>query len=167
VTRARLLLNMFLGAAASVAALLIVMGRERDNRSSGRFDVTGKVDHFAGPTPVISRFSATAKNANGDVIYRWRFDDGTTSREQSVTHSFKRAGYYQVILDARDEEGNNDRETFLLGAWPPKQWADSLRTTITPEFAAAAQRVQQRRTKVRHAEVRERLRRLARGQTEG
>ena len=86
----------------------------------GNFDVTGNADQFAGPTPLISRFTASAKNANGDVAYRWRFDDGTTSEEQNPTHTFPRAGYYTVILDACDEDGNNDRQTFLLGAWPPQ-----------------------------------------------
>ena len=85
--------------------------------------MTGKVDHFAGPTPLIVRLNATSKNADGDVLYRWRFDDGTSSTKPEVTHTFPRAGYYQVILDARDESGNNDRETFLFGAWPPGQWA--------------------------------------------
>ena len=80
----------------------------------------GKVDQFAGPTPLVARLKASSKNGDGDVLYRWRFDDGTSSTEQEVTHTFPRAGYYQVILDARDESGDNDRETFLFGAWPPR-----------------------------------------------
>ena len=110
---------------------------------------------------------AEAKNASGDVIYRWRLDDGTTSGKPRVAHSFGRAGYYQVILDARDEAGNNDRETFLLGVWPRVQWAKAMEESLTPARARAAQEVQQRRTDVRRMEIRRKLRRLAREQTGG
>ena len=40
------------------------------------------------------------QDRRGKVIYRWRFDDGTISSAPTATHSFRRAGYYQVILDA-------------------------------------------------------------------
>ena len=138
-----------------------------DKKGDGKFDVSGKVDHFAGPTPLVARLSASSRNATGDVIYRWRFDDGTSSTEPEVTHTFKRAGYYQVILDARDESGNNDRETFLFGAWPPKQWSEAQRTPLTKKGALDAQKVQQARTDRRRAELREELRRRAREQIEG
>ena len=75
-------------------------------------------------------------DAVADVIYRWRFDDGTTSQEQNPTHSFTRAGYYTVILDARDEDGNNDRQTFLLGVWPGQQWSKAQRTPLTKKGAS-------------------------------
>src|SRR4051812_45706674 len=130
---------------ASVASLL-VGGCGEDEQRGGKFNVKASVDHYAGPSPLITRFSATSKAASGDVIYRWRFDDGTISARRGVTHKFARAGYYQVILDARDEAGNNDRETFLLGAWPPKLWAHAQTTAMTPNFARAAQRGQTRRT---------------------
>ena len=101
------------------------------------------------------------------MIYRWRFDDGTTSQEQNPTHTFPRAGYYTVILDAIDEEGNNDRQTFLLGAWPPQQWSKAQRTPLTKKGARDAQQIQQERTDARHAEIRKRLRERAREQIEG
>lgn len=138
-----------------------------DKGSDGRFNVSGKVDHFAGPTPLVARLSASSRNADGDVLYRWRFDDGTSSTEPEVTHTFKRAGYYQVILDARDESGNNDRETFLFGAWPPTQWSEAQRTPLTKKGALQAQKVQQARTEKRRAELREELRRKAREQIQG
>jgi hypothetical protein len=149
------------------AALAIAACGGDDGGGNGNFDVSGDADRFAGPTPLVSRFSADAKNASGDVIYRWRFDDGTTSEEQNPTHTFKRAGYYTVILDARDESGNNDRQTFLLGAWPPQQWAEAQRSPLTKKGALQAQRVQQRRTDARQAEIRRALRQRAREQIEG
>lgn len=138
-----------------------------DKGSSGKFDVSGKVDNFAGPTPLTARLSASSKNADGKVIYRWRFDDGTSSRQPEVTHTFSRPGYYQVFLDARDESGNNDRETFLFGAWPPQQWSQAQRTPLTKKGALQAQKVQQARTDKRRKELREELRRRAREQIAG
>ena len=132
--------------------------------SGARFDVSGKVDHFAGPTPLVVRFSATSKNGDGDVLYRWRFDDGTATTKPEVTHTFPRPGYYQVILDARDENGDNDRESFLFGAWSPSQWAKAQRTPLTKQGAKRTQRGQQARTDVRRAELRKVLRRRAREQ---
>jgi PKD domain-containing protein len=154
-------------AVACGAALFVSACGGDDGGSSGTFDVSGNADRFAGPTPLVSRFTAKAKNAKGDVIYRWRFDDGTTSDEQNPTHQFPRAGYYTVILDARDETGNNDRQTFLLGAWPPKQWAEAQRTPLTKKGAQQAQRVQQARTDARHREIRRDLQKRAREQIQG
>ena len=142
-------------------------GGDDGGNGGGKFEVSGKVDHYAGPTPLVVRLAASSKNADGDVIYRWRFDDGTSSTNPEVTHRFDRAGYYQVILDARDESGNNDRESFLFGAWPPKQWAEAQRTPLTKRGALTAQRVQQQRTDKRREELREELRRRAREQIEG
>jgi len=138
-----------------------------DSGGGGKFNVSGKVDHFAGPTPLVVRLNATSKNADGKVIYRWRFDDGTASTKPEVTHTFPKAGYYQVILDGRDEKGNNDRETFLFGAWPPGQWNKAQRTPLTKKGALQAQRVQQKRTDERRKALREELRRRAREQIQG
>jgi hypothetical protein len=138
-----------------------------DGGNEGRLNVTGEVDQFAGPTPLIVRMKASSKGADGKVLYRWRFDDGTSSTEQEVTHRFPRAGYYQVILDARDESGDNDRESFLFGAWPPEQWSRAQRTPLTKKGALQAQKVQQQRTDERRKALREELRRRAREQIEG
>jgi hypothetical protein len=156
--------------AALAIGALTALGCGDDNKGSdnkGRFDVSGKVDRFAGPTPLIARLKASSKNAVGDVRYRWRFDDGTSSTSEEVVHKFTRAGYYQVILDGRDESGNNDRESFLFGAWPPKQWATAQSTPLTKKGARTAQRVQQQRTDERRAALRKVLRQRAREQIEG
>jgi hypothetical protein len=72
-----------------------------------------------------------------------------------------------VILDARDSSGDNDRETFLFGAWPPGQWSKAQRTPLTKKGALNAQKVQQERTDKRRAALREDLRRKAREQIQG
>jgi hypothetical protein len=134
-------------------------GGDDGGGGKGKFDVKGNVDHFAGPTPLIVRFTASSKNGKGDVLYRWRFDDGTSTTNPNVTHTFKRAGYYQVILDARDESGNNTRQSLLLGAWPPRQWAEAQTKPLTKKGALATQKIQQRRTDVRHRELARTVRR--------
>jgi len=149
------------------AVAVIGCGGDDKSDGGGRLNVTGEVDHFAGPTPPIVRMKATSKNGDGKVLYRWRFDDGTSSTEPEVTHKFPKAGYYQVILDARDESGDNDRESFLFGAWPPEQWARAQRTPLTKKGALQAQRVQQQRTDERRKALRQELRRRAREQIEG
>jgi PKD domain len=161
-------MKLFSVAAATLAAALFMVACGGDDGGGdGNFKLTATTDRFAGPTPLVSRFTAEAKNAKGDVIYRWRFDDGTTSEEQNPLHRFPRAGYYTVILDARDEDGNNDRQTMLLGAWPPKQWAEAQRTPLTKKGARDAQRVQQARTDARLKEIRKKLQARARQQIEG
>jgi hypothetical protein len=167
VNPARLYKVILMMAVALAAAVFVASCGGDDNGGGGTFSVTGDADQFAGPTPLISRFSAKAKNAKGDVAYRWRFDDGTTSEEQNPTHTFPRAGYYTVILDARDEDGFNARQTFLLGAWPQKQWAEAQRTPLTKKRAKDAQKVQQHRTDVRHQEIRRKLQQRAREQIQG
>jgi hypothetical protein len=167
VNRARLFKLFFVVAAAFAAALFVTACGGDDGGGGGTFDVSGNADSFAGPAPLISRFTAESKHANGDVLYHWRFDDGTTSQEQNPTHSFKTAGYYTVILDARDEDGNNDRQTFLLGAWPTQQWTKAQNQPLTKERAKQAQRTQQARTDKRHVEIRKQLRKRAREQVEG
>jgi PKD domain-containing protein len=131
-----------------------------DNKKSGTgtLSVSVDADRFAGPTPLNVKFSAKPKNAVGEVHYRWRFDDGTQSEGESPSHSFPRAGYYTVILDVRDESGNNTRQSLLLGAWPPQQWATAQTKPLTKKGAINTQKVQQHRTDVRHAELRREFR---------
>jgi PKD domain len=128
-------------------------GGDDNNKGSGTLEVKADTDRFAGPVPLSSKFSAKAKNADGEVHYRWRFDDGTQSEEQNPSHTFPRPGYYTVILDARDESGNNSRQSLLLGAWPAKQWAVAQTKPLTKSGAIHTQKVQQARTDKRHREL--------------
>jgi hypothetical protein len=134
-------------------------GESNDRKADGTLQLSADADRFAGPSPLNVRFSAKPKNAAGDVHYRWRFDDGTQSEDQNPAHSFPRAGYYTVIVDARDESGSNTRQSLLLGAWPPRQWANAQTKPMTPVLAKRVQEVQQRRTDMRHTQLRTELRR--------
>jgi hypothetical protein len=147
---------------AVLATALIAAGCGGDDKKSGgSLTADASADHFAGPVPLNVRFSAKAHHTTGKVLYRWRFDDGTSSYDQNPTHSFPRAGYYTVILDVRDESGNNTRQSLLLGAWPPKQWAAAQHTPLTKKRALQTEKVQQARTDARHRDLREAQRRAA------
>jgi PKD domain len=138
-------------------------GGEQAQEGRGEaLSLTVDADRFAGPSPLNVKFSAKPKGAVGEVHYRWRFDDGTHSEDPGPTHSFTRPGYYTVVVDARDESGNNARQSMLLGAWPPRQWAQSQTRRITPRYARRIQRVQQQRTDARHDDLRKELRRRIR-----
>ena len=150
--RYRLIHAAFVPGVLALALLGAGCGGGDDDKGSGTIEVKGNVDRYAGPVPLTSKFAATVKNGKGKVYYRWRFDDGTQSEKQTTTHTFPRPGYYTVILDARDETGNNSRSSFLLGAWPVKQWAKAQTTPITKESAIRTQKVQQARTDKRRKE---------------
>jgi hypothetical protein len=149
------LLKLALVPGALLALILIGAGcgGSSDKKSGGTLSLSVNADRFAGPTPLNTHFTAQPKDAQGQVHYRWRFDDGTASEEQNPAHSFPRAGYYTVIVDARDESGNNTRQSLLLGAWPPAQWASAQTKPLTKKGAISTQKIQQHRTDVRHAEL--------------
>lgn len=128
-------------------------GGDDEKKGSGTIQVTVDADRFAGPVPLNVKFSAKPKDAQGKVHYRWRFDDGTQSEDQAPTHSFPRPGYYTVILDARDESGNNTRQSLLLGAWPQRQWARAQTTPLNKKSAVQTQKIQQKRTDARRREL--------------
>ena len=127
-----------------------------DAGSQGTLGLSVRADRFAGPTPVRVSFSAKASGAQGAVRYRWCFDDGKQSPAQKPIHTFRRAGYYSVVVQAKDASGNTARKPVLIGAWPPKQWANAQRRPITKKGAERAQRVQRRRTRARRKQLQRR-----------
>jgi hypothetical protein len=113
------------------------------------FHMYADADRYAGAPPLKINFKAQAYRASGPVSYSWRFDDGTTSREQNPTHTFKQAGTYRVIVDAKEEQKKklNDRWNLVVGVWPKKVWnAKGEPGTLSKENIAKLQRDQKRRT---------------------
>jgi hypothetical protein len=121
--------------------------------SAGTLALSVDADRYAGPRPLSVTFSAAAPKAQGSVRYRWCFDDGTLSQDQNPTHSFRRAGYYTVVLQAKDESGQEDRQSLLIGAWPRWQWAAAQRKPLTKKAAIRAQRTQHQRTRKRRKQL--------------
>jgi hypothetical protein len=117
-----------------------------------RFHVQTKASKFAGPVPLQIKFNVIPFKEDGDVEYRWRFDDGTTSNAQNPVHTFKKPGYYQVLMDARDEQSNT-RWNLFVGAWGAVEWekAQKRPRPLTKKEAAKVRRRQWKRTHDRRA----------------
>src|SRR5262249_3178503 len=90
--------------------------------ASAEFSADADADPYAGPAPMSVRFSATASNASGRVSYAWSFDDGETSTERKPVHVYRKHGWYEVTMNARDEAGHSYRMNLLLHAWRPRDW---------------------------------------------
>ena len=129
-------------------------GKKRDrNAEREGFHTAPRATRFAGPAPLRIRFAARPANASGEVQYRWRFDDGTSSNEENPSHSFK-AGTYNVLLVARDARAN-DSWNIVIGSWPPDVWARSLKRVAKPrELQAQGHRSARRLKKVERASLR-------------
>lgn len=123
------------------------------NPDNPRFHVAASANKFGGPTPLRVRFFSTPYHDKGEVRWRWRFDDGTSSEEQNPVHTFPRPGYYQVLMEARDATGK-DAWNLIVGAWPPDVW--EARKTVSGKTSAEAirklQRAQSRLTSKRRRE---------------
>jgi hypothetical protein len=159
----RIKIFALLGAVVISLAAAGCGGGSKDSGNGKDFTSKASADKFAGPTPLSVNFSAQSSHAAGDVLYRWRFDDGTSSTDPTPSHSFARAGYYLVVLDSRDSKGDTHRESLLLGAWPPGQWNKAQKTPPRSKKAALdLQKSQQDRTNKRHEELLVKLRAEAR-----
>jgi hypothetical protein len=111
-----------------------------DNES---FHVGADATTFGGPAPLAIRFKVTPFHATGPVFYRWRFDDGTYAEGTSPVHTFTKPGYYQVLLEARDER-KSDAWNLIVGAWPPKVWEarTNAKGPVTKETIRRLQKAQ-------------------------
>jgi PKD domain len=149
---------------ASVGVVLAVTG---DDSSSSKpkadkddpfpenkqFHTGADANPYAGAVPLKTQLKAKPFHAKGDVKYYWRFDDGTTSREQNPVHTFTEAGYYTVLMDARDSSGRRDRYTLILGGWPKDLWGTSEKRRLTKSEQLNAVRAQSLRTQQRRARL--------------
>ena len=152
--------------AATVAALVIAACGGDDSAKNGgtgvsdpnpdndQFHVGATGSRFGGPSPLTVNFFSKPFHEKGTVRWRWRFDDGTTSEEQNPAHIFKRPGYYQVLMEARDATGQ-DAWNLIVGVWPPDVWeASSKKSTggINVASLKKLQRAQSARTSKRRRE---------------
>jgi PKD domain-containing protein len=148
---------------ASVGVVAAVTGDDKSSHPKAdkddpfpenkEFHTGADANPYAGAVPLKTQFKAKPFHAKGDVKYYWRFDDGTTSREQNPVHTFTEAGYYTVLMDARDASGRRDRFTLILGGWPKGLWGTSEKRRLTKNEQLNAVRDQGRRTKARRARL--------------
>jgi hypothetical protein len=127
-------------------------GRLEDpNPDNKEFHMGADANPFAGAAPLTIKFSADTFRGTpgGKVKYYWRFDDGTTSTQQSPTHTFKEAGYYTVLVNVRDDHGHKDGFTLITGAWPAALWTTTQHRRLSKAEQLKAVREQSLRTKRR------------------
>ena len=147
----------------AVVAFVLVTGCGGDSNSDKpvagdprpkepNFHVKATAGPFAGATPLTIRFKGLSFRAKGDVQYRWHFDDGTVSTLQNPVHTFKRPGYYLVLMDARDDK-SNDRWNLFVGAWPKAVWLASRTRPLTKTIAESRTTSQWARTHKRQREL--------------
>jgi hypothetical protein len=150
---------------AALAAALLVAGCGGGDSSKGTsledsnpdnpvFHVAADGSRFGGPVPLTVRFSSSPFHETGPVHWRWRFDDGTISEEQNPVHTFRRPGYYQVLMEARDQKGQ-DAWNLIVGAWPVDLWETREKggAPIDPTTIRRLQRSEGRRTSERRKAI--------------
>jgi hypothetical protein len=124
------------------------------NPDNEKFHVAADATRFGGPAPLTVSFFSDAFHEQGTVRWRWRFDDGTTSEVENPNHTFKRPGYYQVLMEARDARGQ-DAWNLIVGVWPPEVWEASSKKSSGPVNVTSLkklQRAQSERTGKRRRE---------------
>jgi hypothetical protein len=148
-----------IGGAAVAVALALGGDDERNahklkdpNLKHKGFDIAADVSTFAGPPPLKVNFRSAPFDASGKVQYHWIFDDGTTSNEQNPIHTFTKSGYYEVVLRAKDQKGNQNGWALILGVWPRKAWLAGRRGRPIKETLGEV-RKQTQRTERRRKEL--------------
>ena len=61
---------------------------------------------ITGETPLVVHFDATTSSDTDGIVvaHTWTFGDGTRAAGQTVEHTFRSAGVYQVVLTVRDND---------------------------------------------------------------
>jgi len=72
----------------------------------------------SGKVPMTVKFDGTATGGCPDATatYSWDFGDGTTSTEQSPSHTYAKAGSYTASLTVTDSKGGTSQKTVPITA---------------------------------------------------
>lgn len=80
-----------------------------------------------GKAPLKIQFNAEGYDVDGDeFLYRWDFDDKTTSEKRNPIHTFKKVGEYIVRLTVFDIDGQQDTDIIhitVIDNYPPIAFA--------------------------------------------
>ena len=61
---------------------------------------------LSGKPPLTVNFTGSGKDIDGTVVsYSWNFGDGTTSNQQSVSHTYENPGNYTATFKVTDDKG--------------------------------------------------------------
>jgi PKD repeat protein len=85
-------------------------------------------------TDLTCDFTDTSSDTGGSIVsWTWDFDDGTTSQEQSPSHTFTGAGGYNVKLTVKDDHDVTSSVTQLSTVSAP---AGSTKIGVVPSGAS-------------------------------
>jgi PKD repeat protein len=78
-------------------------------------------DNTSGNLPLSTHFKALdAIDIDGSIVsYKWNFDDGATSDQMEVDHTFTSAGIYNVKLQVTDNDGGITEKSLFVNASDP------------------------------------------------
>ncbi len=81
-----------------------------------------------GIAPLSIFFTCDCKDSDGEIVgYFWSFNDGNFSNQKNVTHTFEKAGIYEVFLLVTDNSGAISNDTVLIEVKPKiAEWTLSL-----------------------------------------
>ena len=73
-----------------------------------------------GTHPLTVEFNGSnSHDIQGITNFLWDFDDGTTASSAVTTHTFTKAGRFNVTLTATNTSGLSDRDTIIIDVTPP------------------------------------------------
>jgi PKD repeat protein len=72
-----------------------------------------------GTMPLVVSFTGSSNDTNGYITsYFWNFGDGSSSNQQSPSHTFTKAGTYNVTLTVTDNNGTTDTCSKTIKCYP-------------------------------------------------
>ncbi len=86
-----------------------------DNRDQPKFELAASIFNT-----VKGKKVAFQGITNSAVSWQWDFGDGSTSTEQNPVHTYNDGGYYTIVFQATDDEGNTvtDEVTLAIDLTP-------------------------------------------------
>jgi PKD repeat protein len=92
------------------------------------------VDATSGVVPLAVSLTGTGVDTDGFIVsYKWDLGDGTTSIQESLTHTFNQPGTYTVGLTVTDNEGTEGQTEIIITADP----VDPTITSSSPADGAS------------------------------
>src|SRR5437588_131243 len=73
-----------------------------DRAVTGPLAATAKAGPAAGDAPALTSLTGSAVGGKTPYTFAWTFGDGTTSTQQSPTHTYTAAGTYTATLTVHD-----------------------------------------------------------------